>query len=422
MFTVLYCIRQEHDLRFVALAALICVVAAGSAFGFYRAARRSPRSGSRGSRLTGLVGGSGIWATHFIAMLAYEPKLNIHFNLGLTFASWVVAVLGVAAGFALASWRPGLVGRIAGGVMAGLAIGAMHFLGMAAVRLNGLVLWRSDFVVASIVIGALGAAAAMAMVSDRPGWRRQLLSPALFVVAIVGLHFTAMAAAIILPGPRQAMDPSLIDRGLLAIMVGALTALIFAAAAALIWTERLAKGSTLNSVRASLDALPSGVAFFDRSDRLLVWNQSFEALLNAAGAPLARGACSQAPWRRPMRAARCRTVRATPTACGASSTRRAGSLARRESQLPGGRWMRLEARPTPDGGTVIILTDTTEANNHALTLAARARCGRGRQPGQDRVPGQHEPRDPHAAERRAGHRRSARAHAADRTPDRDART
>jgi signal transduction histidine kinase/NO-binding membrane sensor protein with MHYT domain len=369
LFTVLYCIRQEHDLRFVALAALICVVAAGSAFGFYRAARRSPRFRLAWIALTGLVGGSGIWATHFIAMLAYEPKLNIHFNLGLTFASWVVAVLGVAAGFALASWRPGLVGRIAGGVMAGLAIGAMHFLGMAAVRLNGLVLWRSDFVVASIVIGALGAAAAMAMVSDRPGWRRQLLSPALFVVAIVGLHFTAMAAAIILPGPRQAMDPSLIDRGLLAIMVGALTALIFAAAAALIWTERLAKGSTLNSVRASLDALPSGVAFFDRSDRLLVWNQSFEALLNAAGAPLARGVSLAGAL------AQADAGGALPDgARDADRLRReldaAPRLARRESQLPGGRWMRLEARATPDGGTVIILTDTTEANNHALTLAA----------------------------------------------------
>ena len=39
MFTVLNCIRQEHDLRFVVLAALICVVAATAAFGYFRRAR-----------------------------------------------------------------------------------------------------------------------------------------------------------------------------------------------------------------------------------------------------------------------------------------------------------------------------------------------------------------------------------------------
>ena len=370
MFTVLTCIRQEHDLRFVALAALICVVAATSAFGFYRAARRSSRGRLAWIALTGLVGGSGVWATHFIAMLAYEPTLNIHYDVGLTVASWVVAVIGVAAGFAVASWLRNLAGRLAGGALAGLAIGGMHFVGMAAVRLDGMVLWRSGFVVASLVIGAVGAAAAMAAVTDRPGWRRQLLSPLLFVVAIVGLHFTAMAAAIILRGNGGALGASLIDRGLLAIIVGALTAFIFAAAGALIWMERFAQGSTLSGVRASLDALPSGVAFFDRGDRLLVWNQGFGDLVgHASGEPLARGLPLPAVLDRAERAA------VLPDGARDAEGQRRDLdapqvLSRCEGQLADGRWMRLEARATPDGGHAIILTDTTDANSHAVALAA----------------------------------------------------
>ncbi|HEX3916040.1 MAG TPA: hypothetical protein VHW60_01795 [Caulobacteraceae bacterium] len=68
MFTVLARIHEEHDLRLVLLAALICVTAAACACGFYRRARRS--SGAFRSAwlwLGGMVGGSGVWATHFIA-------------------------------------------------------------------------------------------------------------------------------------------------------------------------------------------------------------------------------------------------------------------------------------------------------------------------------------------------------------------
>ncbi|HEX3408194.1 MAG TPA: MHYT domain-containing protein [Caulobacteraceae bacterium] len=371
MFTVLTCIRQEHDLRFVVLAALICVVAAVSAFGFYRAARRSPKTRLAWIALTGLVGGSGIWATHFIAMLAYEPTLNIHYDVGLTAASWVVAALGVAAGFAVASWRRSLPGRIGGGALVGLAIGGMHFVGMAAVRLNGLVLWRDGFVVASLMIGAVGAAAALAAVTDRPGWRGQLVPPALFVVAIVGLHFTAMAAAIIAPGGAGHLDPSLIDRGLLAIIVGALTAFIFAAAGALIWMERFAQGSTLSGVRAALDALPSGVAFFDRTDRLLVWNQGFSALIAGPhAAPLARGMAVTAVLDRASVAGVMPAIARDADQLRRDLDAPPQNLLGREGQLADGRWMRLETRVTPDGGRAIILTDTTDANNHALALAA----------------------------------------------------
>ena len=89
MFAVLTCIFVQHDLRLVLVAAIICVVASGTAFGFHgRAIKASGGLRSAWLGLTGLVAGSGVWATHFMAMLAYQPSLQIGYELSLTAASW----------------------------------------------------------------------------------------------------------------------------------------------------------------------------------------------------------------------------------------------------------------------------------------------------------------------------------------------
>ena len=367
MFTVLACVHDQHDLRLVVLAALICVLAVASAFTFFERGRRDTTVFRAGwLALTGLVGGSGVWATHFIAMLAYEPKLNIHYDIAVTAVSWIVAVIGVGGGFALAAWLKNLRGRVAGGALVGLSVAAMHYLGMAAVRMNAEVIWRPEFVVASFVIGLIGAAAAIAVDDGRPGLQRRIGGPALLVAAIVGLHFTGMAATVLLPTNAAAMPASLVGRDVMAGVVGGLVVLLFAAAGGLIWVERAAQGSTFRGVRASLNALASGIAFFDHRDRLLVWNATFETMMGGAlraGSPLTAllgaGLAENAISPELERNGELRRRMAT------SST----GVFELESQLSHGRWMKLEARATSDGGMALVLTDTTAANDYARALA-----------------------------------------------------
>jgi signal transduction histidine kinase/ActR/RegA family two-component response regulator len=370
VFTVLACIPQEHDLRLVLLAALICVTAVAAACGFYRRARRS--SGTFRTAwlwLGGMVGGCGVWATHFIAMLAYEPKLNIHYEIGLTLLSWVVAVLGVGGGFALAIRLKHLPGRLLAGGFVGLGVAGMHFVGMAAVRLQGEVLWRAPFVVASIVIGVVCAAAALAVDVDRRGRWRWVAMPGLLVFGIVGLHFTAMAATILLPSNAAPLGVSLISRGVLVVLVSGMIAAMFSAAAALIWIERLANGATLKSVRTSLDALPSGIAFFDPAERLQVWNGAFEAIMRSWGVTPAIGQ----PQAEMFLAARASGSLPAAIAQAGGLRRLAGAapegFATDERQLTNGQWMKFEGRINPDGGMVVVLTDTTAANSYATSLA-----------------------------------------------------
>ena len=70
----------------------------------------------------------------------------------LTIASLMIAVVGSFVGFSIAAWRPGRAYAAIGGAIFGGAISAMHFTGMAAYRVDGIVTWDWAYVAA---VGAL---------------------------------------------------------------------------------------------------------------------------------------------------------------------------------------------------------------------------------------------------------------------------
>ena len=91
MFRVLNCLGDEHDLRLVVLAGLICFVASVVAISlFCRATATEGHVRTAWLALAGVATGCGIWATHFIAMLAYEPGVPVAYDFRLTMlrSSW----------------------------------------------------------------------------------------------------------------------------------------------------------------------------------------------------------------------------------------------------------------------------------------------------------------------------------------------
>ena len=88
MSRVLTCLGTEHDWRLVLLAAAVCLVASLAAVCLFQralATRSRVRAGWTAS--AGAATGCGIWATHFIAMLAYEPGVPVAYDVGLTVLS-----------------------------------------------------------------------------------------------------------------------------------------------------------------------------------------------------------------------------------------------------------------------------------------------------------------------------------------------
>jgi signal transduction histidine kinase/ActR/RegA family two-component response regulator len=370
MLSVLTCIFVEHDLRLVLVAALICATACSAAFGFQL---KSVRTGASTMRwgwmaLTGLVAGSGVWATHFIAMLAYQPQLLIGYDPGVTIASLATAIVGMGLGFALPVLQPGRAVALTGGALTGLSVGAMHFMGIAAMRMQADVDWNAPYVVASLLIGTLGGAAAFEARSrfrGRAGW---VVPSVALVLAIVGLHFTAMTAVRLVPNPALEMPAEVVGRGLLALATVSLAALILIAAASLIWMERMGRHNTLSGVRDALDVVPGGLAFYDAEGRVTSWNKAFAALMRGCGVTLAPGmsrvdladATLAAGWR------------PNDEDGHAEVRRRAVEGPQQkplELKLPDGRWMRHEAFATADGASVTVLTDITEAREAARAMA-----------------------------------------------------
>jgi len=132
---VYLCITQEHDLRFVLIAALICLFGTYTALSvLHRAMAAEGRAQLGWLGASAIATGGGIWSTHFVAMLAYQPSLPTGYDFELTALSIVVAILvcGLGLAVALAAHRPAQLWF--GGGMVGLGVGSMHYTGMAALR------------------------------------------------------------------------------------------------------------------------------------------------------------------------------------------------------------------------------------------------------------------------------------------------
>ncbi|HEV2676534.1 MAG TPA: EAL domain-containing protein [Aliidongia sp.] len=224
MLRIYVCITQQHDLRLVALAGLICLLASYTAFSLAgRAAQASSRSRAVWITASGLATGSGIWATHFIAMLAFQPDLPVAYELGRTVLSIVISALVSGAGLAIAL-RPRT--RILGGLVVGAGIGAMHYTGMTALELPGEQVYDPTLAIVSLIIGMGLSAASTAVGFVQRGPARRVVAALLLTLGICGLHFTGMAAVAILPDAAVPLPGETIDPFWLATAITAVTVLI----------------------------------------------------------------------------------------------------------------------------------------------------------------------------------------------------
>jgi len=105
MYQVLNCLTTEHDWRLVVLGGAVCLLASAVAISlFHRAKSAWGRSRLIWIGMDAAVSGCGIWATHFIAMLAYDPGTAAGYNIAITLLSLVLAVAITAVGLAIAHW------------------------------------------------------------------------------------------------------------------------------------------------------------------------------------------------------------------------------------------------------------------------------------------------------------------------------
>ncbi|WP_412030082.1 MHYT domain-containing protein [Deinococcus yunweiensis] len=189
-----------------------------------------------------LLLGYGIWAMHFIGMLALHSNMPSAFNLLPTILSGLAAVALVYPALRILHAGSLSLGRLAlAGTVAGTGIVVMHYLGMAAYRIPGTtvtIMWVPLLASVAIAVGASMVALFLfgLLASD---WAAQQKTAMLYGaktvaalvmgVAITGMHYTGMAAL------RYTLDPAAdlstltvtgADAGLLALVIGVVTFLL----------------------------------------------------------------------------------------------------------------------------------------------------------------------------------------------------
>jgi diguanylate cyclase (GGDEF)-like protein/PAS domain S-box-containing protein len=282
MLTVFYCVVYQHDLRLVVLAGLICALASFTAFTLLHHVRKS--SGQMRDIWLGVAAvttGFGIWATHFIAMLAFTPGIPSAYNITLTFLSLVAAVVLTGIGFLVAlSKRESQARAAIGGLIVGGGIAALHYTGMAAFEIAGRIMWDPVLVAASIVLGGLIGAIALAVGLNRSTMPQRIYGGLLLTVAICSHHFTAMGAAAIVPDPTVVVSPWAIPTSFLAGFVAFISSLIIVLAFTGVWLDRREQRRVefeSDRMRGLANAAVEGLVVFD-GDTIAAVNNSFAAM------------------------------------------------------------------------------------------------------------------------------------------------
>jgi NO-binding membrane sensor protein with MHYT domain/methyl-accepting chemotaxis protein len=275
MFRVFACLVNEHDLRFVVIAGLVCFLASFTAINLFgRALFLSGRARAYWVIAAGAATGCGIWATHFIAMLSYDPGISIAYNIGLTALSLVMAMTITSLGLTAAVQIPRAWAGAAGGGIIGAGVACMHYMGMWAVEIPGRVTWSFDLVIVSIALGMLLGAVALTIALKRNDMRSSLVAALFLTLAIVSHHFTAMGAVEIVPDPTQVITPLSLSPTSLALAVASAAISILGMSLVSAFADRRVGDKSL-LLATALNNMTQGVVMFDNNEQFVICNDRY---------------------------------------------------------------------------------------------------------------------------------------------------
>ena len=220
----------HYDLALVAASVLIAILAAYAAFTLSERARASADTRNRmfWLALGAFALGSGTWTMHFLGMLAFKLPIPVRYDVTLTALSMIPAVLaGAAALFVVTHREKRKRHAILGGVLMGGGIGLMHYLGMAAIRMDAVIFYDPDLFVLSIAVAvllsilALGTKSIVIRGRETSLQHVAIIAAALLMgVAITAMHYTGMAAAFCFSQPGSGPSGPGLDARYLALSVG----------------------------------------------------------------------------------------------------------------------------------------------------------------------------------------------------------
>ncbi len=366
-----------YDPTLVTLSIVVAALAAYAMLGIAERIGATDRPLARRSWLAvgAVTMGIGVWAMHFIGMLALRLPVKVNYDVWITLLSLAPAVLASGIMLHLTSQvRISARELILGGALMGAGIGAMHYTGMAAMHMDAVMRYDPVLFAVSVIVAVVLAIAALCtrfLVGRESGrahrhWMK--LGAALVMgFAVSGMHYTGMAAAYVLPGGGSHAGGPELDPTFLGVWVSMATVLITGLTIfitvvdsrleAAAHSERLSRARLLEAIESISEAF----SLYDRDDRLVLCNSRYRELAHATRADGLVGMT----FEQIIRAAAERGQ--MPDAVGRVDAWVAARVARYRNptgpyvqQLSDGRWLQISERRIKDIGTVAVSTDITE--------------------------------------------------------------
>jgi DNA-binding NtrC family response regulator/NO-binding membrane sensor protein with MHYT domain len=225
---------------------LIASIASYAVFGLSGRMKASEKTSTRTAWLAAgaTTMGMGVWAMHFIGMLALRLPIPVTYEIQTTLLSVIPSILAAGVVLLMMSrkqWSIPLL--LLSGMLMGLGIGAMHYTGMMAMQLAADMYYDSLLFVVSLVVAVILATLSLYIGLRAKGGsnggerlKRGLVGAPIMGIAISGMHYTGMAAVYFFPtavsaGPASALDPMLLGI-LVTVATVSLLALVICVAAA----------------------------------------------------------------------------------------------------------------------------------------------------------------------------------------------
>ena len=205
-------LTKSYSIPVVILSISIAIFSSLTAFGTSQQASLSQNKSLRifwiafGATAMGL----GIWAMHFIGMLALNLSIPVTYDVLLTVLSVFPAILACGVVFWMMNRKRNRNQLVIAGILLGAGIGSMHYIGMAAMRLNAMMIHDSVLFYLSILVAVILATIALMLQDTATGTgtdtstdtfitKRQLLSAVVMGLAASGMHYTGMSAVNFVP-------------------------------------------------------------------------------------------------------------------------------------------------------------------------------------------------------------------------------
>jgi two-component system, sensor histidine kinase and response regulator len=302
--------QGAYDPRLVAISVLIAILAAFVAISISsRIVASTSRRGRWAWASAGAFSmGGGIWAMHFIGMLAFSLPCGISYDPVGTLLSMIPGILasGVALQFISHTTEPSPTRLFVGAVLMGAGIGAMHYSGMVAVRSEALLRYEPGLVAVSVIVAVVLAFISLEIrFRLRRYWSSDTLATLFAAVvmglAVAGMHYTAMQASVFFPAANDQAIGEVLPTTLMALLITVISVLIAAVAIVASIAGRqseLATGLKIEvgrrqaleqeaeggraRLQAIFDAVADAIVTIDQTGRIQQWSSGAQRIFGYA--------------------------------------------------------------------------------------------------------------------------------------------